>query len=258
MCYPADHGDAAWIPQWCLWYVLELDQFLVRCPDVDKSEFQRLCLDLVGLLEQYANGQGLLERLPGWNFVEWSKANDWVQDVNYPTNMLYARVLEILGNLYDQPALLERCRKIREVVLRLSYNGTFFTDNAVRDPAGNLVNTGNVSEVCQYYASVFGLVDLEQPAWSEFRERLLTELGPKRAAGVHAGVEPANAFMGLYLRLEVLLKLGEHQRLIDEVEAFFGPMAESSGTLWEHKNTSASLNHGFASFAGVALRRALA
>ena len=38
------------------------------------------------LMERYENGEGLLQNLPSWNFVEWSKANTWVQDVNYPTN----------------------------------------------------------------------------------------------------------------------------------------------------------------------------
>lgn len=35
-------------------------------------------------------------------------------------------------------------------------------------------------------------------------------------------------------------------------------MAQLTGTLWEHNRpTGGSLNHGFASYAGVALRRAL-
>ena len=44
-------------------------------------------------MEKYENGDGLLQNLPSWNFVEWSAANDWINDVNYPTNFLYAEVL---------------------------------------------------------------------------------------------------------------------------------------------------------------------
>ena len=54
---------------------------------------------------------GLLERLPGWIFVEWSAANDWVQDVNFPTNMLYARTLCVAAELYAMPELAEKGRQ---------------------------------------------------------------------------------------------------------------------------------------------------
>ena len=64
--------------------------------------------------------------------------------------------------------------------------------------------------------------------------------------------------MGIYLRLELLLRLGMYSATVDEIRGFFGGMAQLTGTLWEHNRpTGGSLNHGFASYAGVALRRAL-
>ena len=49
---------------------------------------------------QFENSDGLLEKLKSWVFVEWSDANKYVQDVNYPSNMLYAAALNAAGKLY--------------------------------------------------------------------------------------------------------------------------------------------------------------
>ena len=68
-------------------------------------------------------------------------------------------------------------------------------------------------------------------------------------------IEPANALMGIYLRMEILYDWGCHDLLKSELKAFFGQMAEQTGTLWEHKTNAASMNHGFASFAGVIIRK---
>ena len=69
--------------------------------------------------------------------------------------------------------------------------------------------------------------------------------------------EPSNAFNGMYLRMDVLLSLGEKELLMKEMKDFFGDMVEKSGTLWEHKDVSNSLNHGFASYAAVVLYKCL-
>ena len=41
-------------------------------------------LALFDYFERFRNEDGLLEKLESWVFVEWSKANHFVQDVNYP------------------------------------------------------------------------------------------------------------------------------------------------------------------------------
>ena len=64
--------------------------------------------------------------------------------------------------------------------------------------------------------------------------------------------------MGIYLRMETLLEYGMNERVLSEIKGFFGGMARLTGTLWEHAHVyGGSLNHGFASFAGVAILRAL-
>ena len=59
--------------------------------------------------------------------------------------------------------------------------------------------------------------------------------------------------MGMYMRMELLLKWGYNDLLLEDIKAFFGHMADITGTLWEHKAMTNSLNHGFASYIVVLL-----
>ena len=57
----------------------------------------------------------------------------------------------------------------------------------------------------------------------------------------------ANAFIGNYLRLELLAGAGLYDRLEMDIRGYFDYMAKQTGTLWEHDREGASCNHGFAS-----------
>ena len=70
-------------------------------------------------------------------------------------------------------------------------------------------------------------------------------------------MEPINAFIGIPLRIETLLKIKAYDLVLQEVAAYYGPMAEKTGTLWEMLELKSSLNHGFGSYALVAINRAL-
>ncbi|MFB9276004.1 hypothetical protein [Cohnella cellulosilytica] len=249
MCYPADidwtpHGN---IPNWGFWLVLELEEY-ARQRNGDRTlvrEMEPRIRDYLNYFERFENEFGLLEKLEGWVFVEWSKANDFVQDVNFPINMLYAGALDAAGRLYGERIWLDKAARLRPAIRQLALAGRFFTDNAVRKD-GCLVPTGETTEVCQYYAFYFGVASPDTDA--ELWRTLLEEFGPERDAAVsHSSVYPANAFIGNYLRLDLLSRYGEVERLLREIESYFLYMAERTGTLWEHKDTSASLNHGFAS-----------
>ena len=255
MCYPADHPNGNYIPQWAMWYILELEGFLRRSPDVDPADYRALCYDLLAYFTAYENEDGLLEKLPKWNFVEWSKANDWVQDVNYPTNMLYSRICGIIGKLYNDPLLTVKSHDLQETVCRKSFNGTWFVDHAVRNEQGVLENAADISEVCQYYAIRFLGLNRADPRYASLMDAVVTKFTADRDPKVDGiFIEPANALMGIYLRMEILFSWGCKDLLQTEIKAYFGHMAELTGTLWEHKTNAASMNHGFASFAGVILR----
>ena len=259
MCYPSE-PTGSFIPQWAMWYVLELEQALERSAELKKEEFRPLCEGLLGFFEKYLNEDGLLEGLPGWNFVEWSRCNDWTGGVSYPTNFLYSRMLEIIGRLYDREELLRQSARIRKTAVHRSFDGAFFTDNAVRNEAGVLVNTGNTSETCQYYAVRFAGIDLDAPEYAVLKRAFEDVFGPDREKYSELGrdIEPSTPFIGIYLRIECLLARGMYEKALEEIRDFFGGMANLTGTLWEHKTPeSGSLNHGFASYAAAAIQTAL-
>jgi alpha-L-rhamnosidase len=255
MCYPSEHPDGVHIPQWAMWLVLELEEYLRRTGD--RLLVDRMRTKVFALLEyfqKFENSDGLLEKLPGWNFVEWSKANELTQDVNYPTNMLYARMLETVAGLYGKKELFEKAQRIHQTVRDQSFNGTFFVDNAVRDASGVLNLSGESTEVCQYYAFFCGTAAVE--TFPGLWKILLEEFGPDRKkVGLYDTVHPANAFIGYYLRMELLSRSGEAARLLKEMKGYFLSMAQITGTLWEHHDTRASCNHGFASHICVHLIR---
>ena len=247
MCYPSDHWNHNYIPNWAMWFVLELEEYLFRSGDratVDQAK--KRVYDLVNYFKKYLNEDGLLEKLSKWIFVEWSAANSYVQDVNYPTNMLYAEMLDVVGRLYGDKALAEQAEQVRQTIRQQAFDGEYFIDNAVRDKRGRLQLTGNHTETCQYYAFMFKTATPE--SHPELWARLRDEFGPARKQNKkYADVPYSNAFIGNYLRLELLSRAGLSKQILEESIAEFLKMADQTGTLWENLTSSASCNHGFAS-----------
>jgi alpha-L-rhamnosidase len=244
MCYPSDHDAGDFIPQWTLWLVLQIHEYARRGGAAWLiRDFEPHLRKLFGWFDRHLNAEGLLERLGGWNFVEWSKANDFVQDVNFPTNWLYAAALDAFATLYHDPAAAARATDIREAATRLSWQGEFFADRALRGEDGALVVTADFTEICQYSAFILGAAtrDSHPGLWS----RLVTEFGPLRQAGAHPQVHPANMLYGWVMRWELLKAVGEHRRMQEEMKALLLPMARDTGTLWEHDSPTASCCHGF-------------
>jgi alpha-L-rhamnosidase len=254
MCYPSDHYDGVFIPNWAMWFVVQLEEYAVRSGDRELVDALRpRVLKLLDFFEKYENADGLLEKLPGWVFVEWSKANSFVQDVNYPSNMLYAGMLDAAGDLYRRPELAAKAARIRETIRRQSFDGEFFVDNARRGD-GKLQVTTNRTEVCQYFAFFFGTAT---PATHpKLWQTLATDFGPQRKQSkAFAQIHPANAFIGNQLRFELLSRYGRNQQILDEAIGYWLYMVERTGTLWEHDSPQASCNHGFASHAAHVLIR---
>ena len=249
MCYPAVPTDKDdFIPNWVLWYVLELEDYVARTNDmafVEQHAWRiRLVLDYFKGLE---NEYGLLENLEGWVFVEWSKANDFVDGVNFPSNMCYYAVLRAAANLLGDTTLSGKAEKLKATIIERSYNGTFFVDNALREN-GELKTTENISETCQNYAAFFNIFTREEnPA---FYQRLINELGCFHRENFHPSVHASNMFIGYILRLSILLREGERAAVLAECKNRFLSMAEETGTIWELFQTNASCNHGFGAVVG--------
>lgn len=254
MCYPADHNDGVFIPNWAMWFVIQVNDYAHR--GGDPILIARLKPRIEGVLNYFSkfeNEDGLLENLKSWIFVEWSKANSFIRDVNYPTNMLYSAVLANAAELYHNDEWRKKSDQIRQTIRKQSYNGTFFVDNAVRRE-GRLEATTNTTEVCQYYAFFFDLASPE--SHPELWKKLITDFGPKRNdATTWPKVFRANAFVGNYLRMDILSRHGMKAQLMNEIQDYFYPMTQKTGTLWENMDSNASCNHGFASYLGHVLYR---
>jgi len=246
MCYPADHTDGTFIAGWALWFVLQLAEYLTRSGDADMVEALRARVEGVfDYLSAFENEDGLLEKLESWIFVEWSKANKFVQDVNYPTNMLYAGALEAAGRLYKREDWAARAGGLRTAILEQSFDGTFFVDNAVRED-GRLVPTRNRSETCQYSAFFFDVATPE--THSALWQKLVAEFGPRRRdQDPYPDVHPSAFLFGEVLRLDLLARFGCTGQALEETKAYCLHMADQTGTLWEHAAATAACSQGFAS-----------
>lgn len=246
MCYPSDHNNGVFIPNWAMWFVIQLGEYAERSNDWELvNALKPKVLNLVKFFENYRNEDGLLEKLPSWVFVEWSKANDFVQDVNYPSNMLYAGVLETIAKLYNLPEYREEAERIKETIRKQSFDGKFFIDNAVRKD-GRLEVTTNKTEVCQYFAFFFKVATPE--TYPELWNIIQKDFGPHRKENnKYPEVHLANSFIGNVLRAELLTLYGNPQQVLDESIGYLDYMAKETGTLWENVHDRASLNHGFAS-----------
>ena len=160
--------------------------------------------------------------------------------------MLYSKVLSIAGRWFDDAEMIKRSERIRQAVIKYSFDGRFFRDQAfIRD--GKLVCEPHISEVCQYYAFYFGVADA---AFQDLKKRLVNDFTPHSNNG---DIEKVNAFMGMYMRMDLLHVWGYDDILLNEIKEFFGHMADITGTLWEHKSLSCSLNHGFTAYIAVLL-----
>ena len=263
------------IPNYDMWLVLELEDYVRRTGDTALAEsFRARVQGLIAALDRRLNSDGLLENLPGWVFVEWSYANSLVQDVNYPSNMMYARALDAAARLYALPALAARAAKMRETIRRQSLTKDgWYCDNALRQKDGTLKPSGERTETCQYYAFFTGVATRERDAvlW----KRLVDDFGPDRIRtakwdcgdnlwlrlstpireGVWKEIWPANMIFGTCLRMELLSRDGRSAQVAREMREHFLPMAEKTGTLWEHGDPRASCCHGFASIAAEYLFR---
>lgn len=246
MCYPADHPLGEYIPNWALWMILELFEYHQRKPDEKiHDRIRDKIWKLLKLFEKYENSDGLLENLDGWVFVEWSRANALTDGVNYPSNMLYSAALRAAGVLYGSEEWKEKGRKIADVICSQAYRNGFFIDHAVREK-GKLIFIQESTEVCQYYA--FFMKIATPVRYSELFDVLCEKFGPGRnSKECYPEIAPANAFIGNYLRIEMLSQNMRTNQVLQETRDFFAYMADRTGTLWEHDGAFASCNHGFAS-----------
>lgn len=256
MLYPGSTDfmpDRAWIANWNLWMVIEIAEYkLLR--NGSEELVESLKDTVYGILDAMARSEnelGLLEDLPGWVFVEWSRANDSdvTCGISFPSNMLYSGALEAAGRVYNDPALVDKAADLRARIREYGYNGRFFVDNSVRVD-GKLVQTANTTEVCQYYAFFFHIADPDR--YPDLYKIVADGFGPHRKENnAYPDVPFANAFIGNYMRMMILMELGRQEQAMREIRDYFGFMAEQTGSLWEFDFPRASCCHGFAAYVAL-------
>ena len=250
--YPAD-SESCFIPNSSLWFVLQLEEYLLRSGDramVDKLKPH--VLHVFKAFWKYRNADSLLENMPGAFYVGYGRPNDLRNDVNYPSNMLWAEAMAACARLYGRMDLMDESKKVRREIVRQSWTGTWFCDNAVRQPDGGLKLSGECTETCQYYAFFFNAATPEtHPVlW----RTLLDDFGPKRFSldrktlKSHPEIYVSEPFIGDFLRLKLLERAGLSDMLLADSKSYFSYMAEQTGTLWERFAPIWSCCHGFCSY----------
>ncbi len=253
MCYPSEPKNKDdFLTNWILWYVLQLERYKVRTGDEKLIAASKTRVyAIMDYFSGFENEYGLLENLKGWVFVEWSKANDFIGGVNFPTNMLYCAAVAATGRLYGDENLAKKAKNIKERINALSFNGELFCDNALRNEKGELIRTNNISETCQNYACFFDIITAEENP--DYYNRLLTRFGSQSEP---EKVCPSNMFIGYVLRLVILLREKRYEQLLSECRHTFLNMARRTGTIWELFAENASCNHGFGSIVAMLIAEA--
>lgn len=263
MCYPADVviAEPHWIPNFALWAVIQLEEYVRRSGDRGTVEsFRRRADGLLAWFRRYRNADGLLENLPGWVFLGWGGNESNVKySISYATNMQYVRFLESFAALYARPDLRTEAGRVREAIRRAAWNGEWFRDFAVRQSDGSLTVADSCSEGCQYLAFFSGVAAPE--THPELWKRLCSSFGPKHGNAAFPKIAQTDLLFGYCVRFDLLSRAGLSAQVLDEVKACFLPMAERTGTLWEAMRSTSvgfSCDHGFtASAAELITRHAL-
>ena len=250
MTYPSSATTGQFIPNWAMWYVLQLEDYLKRSGDrafVDAMKPRMT--KLIEFFRRYRNSDGLLEKLPSWVFIEWSAANCYVQDVNYPANMTWAGVLEAFGRMYGDAEAKAEAAKVRKTIFEQSFNGRFFRDHAKRWADGTLTVMPECTETCQDYALFFRFGD--KTTAGNWYDTVVNKLGGARPYGsdILPEISKSAPFIGDTLRLLALSELGETEILKRDLKAFYLAQARRTGTLWETRKDINSDCHGFAGVA---------
>ena len=257
MLYPGDTTlrEAHWIPNFCMWSVIQLADYVRRSGDELMAAAYRSRADgILSWFRKGRNAEGLLESLPGWVFIEWSDAANFTKGIHYPTNMLYIRFLDAFAELYGNESCREEAKRLRGIIRRLSWNGEWFRDHSIRGTDGSLSTPDDCTEVCQYLAFFSGVATPKDDTilW----RKLVFEMGSMRKAGVYPAVHESNLLFGYSLRFVMLSDANLSSRVLEEVKFSFLSMAEKTGTLWESLSSEGySCCHGFPSMVAWLLAR---
>ena len=248
MCYPADVMNGEFLSTWAMWYGLELYEYYQRTGDgMLVAEARGRMEALLAYFRDFENSKGLLQGLSGV-FIDASESNQLAckHNISFPANMLYAAFLSVYGILYHRPEFLEQAEYLRKLIGELSPDKSGFYRDAADGSEQEILVADACTETCQYYAYFFHITTPEDSP--KLWKTLVQDFGYDRGkTKKYPEIAPANAFIGNYLRMDLLARYGYKEELYDNIRGYFSYMADRTGTLWEYISPTASCNHGYAS-----------
>ena len=180
---------------------------------------------LMAWVEGRLNGRGMVEGKKGdWVFVDWSPQQMSKSGELAFEQMVYLRSLEamrlcagIVGNKADAEKYGKRADDLRMLLTPVFWNGSAFAHTCEK---GRL--SQEVTRYANIFAVLYGYADKEQ-ATSILNNVLLND-----------SVMPITTPYMRFYELEALCALGQQQRVLKEMRAYWGGMLrEGATTFWE-------------------------
>ena len=165
----------------------------------------------------FENKDGLLENVPGWNWLDWSKIR--MDGAVVSLNAIYSRALDAAADMTGRTDYRGKAKAIRETLCRLC-PGTIFPDCLLRK-GDTLEPSPEQAEGTQYFALWCGVPGEERSKalWQTLRD------GSK--------LNEANTYSYLP-RLHYAALRSDIEALVRDVRKVFGRQVDlGPGTLWE-------------------------
>lgn len=260
-----DYKEMTGITTWTFWLMCEFVEYVERTGDFAfRDEFADRVAAFVKGSYDFIGQSGLLENLP-WVFIDWSLSNmgEYQQPISTPANALYAFMLTGLGRLYHRPEWCEQGDKMRSILRKAILSETelgiesltTFPDSFELGGDGKLHGRGKTSESGMATALWAGLfLPGEAPLMEDI---VINRMGPAPTYAADPMIGRSQLFIGLCIRLDMLIRLGAYDKMYGDMLAIYEPqLREGPGTLWENQIIDTSSRcHGFAAHAGVHLMR---
>jgi len=165
----------------------------------------------------FENKEGLLENVPGWNWLDWSKIR--MDGAVVSLNALYSRVLDAAADMTGKTEYRSKAKAIRETLCRLC-PGTIFPDCLLRK-GDALEPSPEQAEGTQYFALWCGVPGEER---SKALWQALRDGGNLIATGTYTYMQ----------RLHYAALHGDIDALVRDVRKVYGKQVDlGPGTLWE-------------------------
>ena len=235
--YPSHLFQA--IPGFSLIWVLMLDDYLLYTGDL---ELVRECAagvySVLRFFEDYQTAEGFLANVPYWNYHDWTFPDAGTppgSKVNCTlTTLLYkgaldagGRLFEALGDHAESGRFRQRSEKVGEAINRRAWSEPegLYRDGIGVDSLSRHVNT---------YAVLFEVADAGRRA--RIAQRLFTD----------SKVRDTTFYFAHYLH-QAAVKLGQPQRVIDDMARWRGMLDLGTSTWWETPTDTRSDCHAWSS-----------